>query len=184
LVVDSAFAARKPLERIVVEDDGDAVGAQMHVALDRVAAFDRRVEGRQRVFPAPPVLVVVAAMRDRPLGEPGNVGHAVRRQLSSTIASISTAALSGNTATPTAERACLPRSPSASARKSEAPLATRCCSVKPGAEATKTVIFSSFAIRSRSPAAALICARMLIAHSFAACLPASVSRSLPSRPVA
>jgi hypothetical protein len=41
-------------------------------------------------------------------------------------ASISTGAFIGSAATPTAERACLPLSPSVATRKSEAPLATRC----------------------------------------------------------
>src|SRR3712207_9581129 len=44
-----------------------------------------------------------------------------------------------------------PRSPSASAKNSDAPLTTRCWSVKPGSDATKPVMRSIRRMRSRSP---------------------------------
>jgi hypothetical protein len=52
------------------------------------------------------------------------------------VTSTSTVEFSGNSATPTAARACLPASPKTSTSKSLAPLATLCWSVNPSAEAT------------------------------------------------
>ena len=135
--------AAQPVELAVVKDDRHAIGRQMYVAFDGIVSGGCRLEGRQRVFPTRLVEVVKAAMRDRAPSEPGKIGHVFVRQLRvSMMASTSTGAFSGSIATPTAERACRPRSPSASASRSEAPLATRCCSAKPGADATKTVIFT------------------------------------------
>jgi hypothetical protein len=48
----------------------------------------------------------------------------------------STAALSGSSATPTAMRVCLPLSPNASTNRSDAPLTTCGCLVKPSADCT------------------------------------------------
>ena len=62
-----------------------------------------------------------------------------------TMASISTAAPRGSTATPTALRACLPLGPNTASISSDAPLATCGWSVKAGVELTKT---PSFTMRS------------------------------------
>jgi hypothetical protein len=52
------------------------------------------------------------------------------------VTSTSTVEFNGNSATPTAARACSPASPKTSASRSLAPLATLCWSVKPSADAT------------------------------------------------
>src|SRR5690606_36252406 len=55
------------------------------------------------------------------------------RSVTSTTASTSTAAPRGSCATPNALRACCPASPSTATSSSEAPLMTKCWSVKSGA---------------------------------------------------
>ena len=106
-----------------------------------------------------------------------------RCQAISAIASTSTAAPSGRVATPMAERACLPRSPSTSIRKSEQPLMTLCGSVKSGAQLTKPVSLTMRLTFSRSPSAALRLARMLMAQMRAAFWPSSTPYSRPSLPM-
>src|SRR5690606_17470873 len=118
---------------MVMEDHRHAVGRQLDVAFYGEAGFGGAREGRQGIFPDGPVHVVVAAMGDGEVFDPGCGCHASI----SMMASISTAALRGSAAMPTAARACFPASPRMSATRLEAPLITRCCSVKPGAEATK-----------------------------------------------
>src|SRR5690606_32076131 len=118
----------------VVDDDGNAIGGDGDVALDRIALPASAFECRERVLPAFAIEVMQAAMRDRPLGQPVEPGVSGGHQASSRMASTSTGAFSGSEAMPTAERACWPRSPKTSMNSCEAPLATRCWSVKPGAE--------------------------------------------------
>ena len=90
----------------------------------------------------------------------------------------------GKDGTPTAERACRPASPNTSTRKSDAPLATKCCSENSGVLATKTVIFKISLILSRSPKADLACIKMLMAHHLAASWPVGTSTLSPKMPVA
>src|SRR5437868_11418559 len=59
--------------------------------------------------------------------------HSLSESETSTIISISTQEPNGICAAPNALRACAPRSPKTSRKSSEAPLATSCGSVKPGA---------------------------------------------------
>src|SRR5204862_5205824 len=98
----------------------------------------RRLRGRPR--PRPPLPSAgedapgIGAGRDGRLGSPAT----------SAISSISTQAPWGSWATPNALRACVPRAPKTATSSSEAPLATRCCSVNVGALLTST---SSLAIR-------------------------------------
>ncbi len=59
--------------------NGYAVGGQMHVALDgELLVAPRRANGRQRVLQTF-LFRSCAAMRDRPLGQPGNLLHGLRR---------------------------------------------------------------------------------------------------------
>src|SRR5690606_25155423 len=109
LFVDEALLAGQALEFRVVEHDRHPVGREVDVALDRIIALDCCARRREGVLPAGLVHVMIAAMGNRPLRQPRDVGHVLMSvwagycYLSSTIASISTGALSGRTATPTAE---------------------------------------------------------------------------------
>src|SRR5699024_8841609 len=86
------------------------------------------------------------------------------QSVSLTVTSTSTGEPSGRTATPTAERACLPASPKTSPRNSLAPLMTPGWPVKSGALETNPVTFTTCSMRSRSPISALIAASALIAQ--------------------
>jgi hypothetical protein len=72
MVIDEAIPSREPFQRIVMEDDRDAVFREMDVALDRVIVPDGFPECGKRVFPAGLVEIVQAAMRDRSFGKTWN----------------------------------------------------------------------------------------------------------------
>jgi len=61
----------KPFEIVIVEDDGNAVGDELQVALDCKTSLDSPGEGGKRIFPDCLVHVVEAAMGDRLSREPG-----------------------------------------------------------------------------------------------------------------
>ena len=83
--------AGQPLQIVVMDDDGHAVGRQMHVAFDGVAAARWRAAKADSVFSQTRLVhVVQAAMGDRPRGQPGKVGHGTSVQATSMMASIST----------------------------------------------------------------------------------------------
>src|SRR6266566_3002047 len=84
---------------------------------------------------------------------------------------------------PTADRACLPRSPRISISRSDAPFITAGCSSKPGAELTMPSTLTIRVILSRSPISAFTLARQFSMTSRAAWYPASMSRSRPSLPM-
>ena len=109
----------EPVEREVVEHDGLAVGRVLHVAFDRESGRDRGVGGGERVLDQAGPRVMQPAMGDRARDEPVRRAHRT-----SNIASTSTAASSGSSATPIVERACRPRSPSTATIRSEAPFIT------------------------------------------------------------
>ena len=106
---DVAVGAGQPLEVAVVEHDRHAVARQMHVAFDGVASA-RRLRRRPAAC-SPTHLGSCRESRDgRSAGQsarkyPTSIADA---HSTSMIASISTAALSGSDAMPTAARACLP----------------------------------------------------------------------------
>ena len=89
-----------------------------------------------------------ACARSPPISSPV---HAGRLHVISNIASTSTATLRGSEPAPTAARACLPVSPNTCTIKSEAPLTTSGCCVKPGIALTKPVSLTQRLTRSRSP---------------------------------
>src|SRR6185312_15087219 len=108
------------------------------------------------------------------------LGH--RRQPTSTINSISTGASIGNSATPTAERACAPLSPNTSASRSEAPLTTLGCPLKPGADATNPTTLTTWVTESR-PTSASTAANAFNAQIRAIALASSGVTSAPTLPV-
>jgi hypothetical protein len=76
----------------------------------------------------------------------------------STMTSISTGMLFGSEPMPTAERACLPRSPNTSTNRSEQPLITLGWSVKPGTAFTMPSTLTMRLTRSRLPSSSRITA--------------------------
>ena len=150
-------AVGQAAERIVVMHHGLAVGADLQVALDAVAAVDARRGMPTAVFSITPD---AASCRPR-----WAIGRAVSQsrmvafrradQDTSNAASTSTAASSGSAATPTVVRAWRPLSPNAATIRSEAPFITLGPSAKPGAELMKPPSRTTRAILSRSPSAGL-----------------------------
>lgn len=101
--------------------------------------------------------------RDGPGAWPAQRAGSLLCPPTSTMSSTSTGAPSGNSATPTAERACRPALPNTSVSSSEAPLSTAACAVKPGAEATNPTTFTTRATASR-PTRSATAASALSAH--------------------
>ena len=153
-----AAAIGQAAERIVVMHHGLAVGADLQVGLDAVAAGNG---GAQRPRPCSRSRrrgVMQAAMRDRPRGEPSR--RPGRRAGMFTADSRTGLRLrprhrAGSAATPTVVRAWRPLSPNASTIRSEAPFITFGPSVKPGAELMKPPSRTTRVTLSRSPSAAL-----------------------------
>src|SRR3954447_6709571 len=112
-----AASASKSLQRRVVEDYGFTIARQLHVAFDRKAVLDRSLCRRKGILDDPVLARMQAAMGDRSRGQPGRCTHAPI----SNIPSTSTAASSGNWATPMVERAWRPRSPKTLMIRSDAP---------------------------------------------------------------
>src|SRR6185437_6106240 len=176
-IADVASKAGQPGEVVVVKYHRHAVARQLQVALDSVAGLDGALERAARILDHPDRPVMQAAMGDRP------VEQALAHQ-SSITASISTAAPSGRAATPMAERACLPLSPSTPTSRLEPPLATRCCSANSGVEATNTVSFTTrLTASSAIPPLWTICDSTLTAASSAALAPCTTFIVSPTRPV-
>src|SRR5690606_30683071 len=123
------------LQIVVMKHDRNGVGCILQIAFDGETRVRSPGKAGERILPDAPVEIVKTAMGDRPFGEPAECHQAI-----SMMASISTAALSGSDAMPTAARACLPASPSAPTSRLEAPLRTRCCSTNSGEDATKPLI--------------------------------------------
>ena len=94
-----------------MEHHGLAIGTELDVAFDAEAPGDRRLRSRDAVLDHARGRVVQASMRDRPGDQPAEAGMAVlvdgpvSHQAISNIASTSTAAPAGSSATPTVERA-------------------------------------------------------------------------------
>ena len=170
-------------EVAVVKNDRIAVARQAHVAFDRIVLFDRRGRRPTACFPRPRVHIVLAAMRDRPLCQPGiarsSVAHAT-----SMIGFDLDRRVERQRRHADSRARMLARSPRTATKKSDAPLATRCCSVKSGVGGDEDRDLDDAPdLFERSPSAALACARTLTAQYLAASLPAAVSTSRPSRPV-
>src|ERR1051326_2181861 len=166
-----------PPERRVMMHHRLAVGRDLQVGLDAVARRDRGREGARRVLDR--ALPVQPAVGDRAFGEPVETAHDTSNEPST-----STAALSGSAATPTVVRACRPLSPNARTIRSEAPFITLGPSGKPAAELMKPPSRTTRITLSRSPSAALIWHRMLIAQARAAFWPSSIETPAPSWPCA
>src|SRR5438132_3688294 len=98
------------------------------------------------------------------------------------MSSSSMAMFRGSSAAPRARRAWRPASPKIWTRRSDAPLMTAGCWVKPSAEATWPDIRTTRLIRSRLPSSCLAIAKAFNSVSFAASYPCSTVRSLPSFP--
>src|SRR5271155_2196252 len=135
------------------------------------------------------VRIVIPNDADFRFRRPGKMGEShegnssfVKRYFVSAISSISTHDPKGTCATPKAVRACAPPSPKTSISNSEAPLATRCCSVKPGALLTSTINFTIRPMLSRFSAAACSVPIKSMATLRAACFPSEVLSSAPSFP--
>src|SRR5215210_1491189 len=168
----------EPVEREVVEHDGLAVARVLHVAFDRESGRDRGLGGGERVLDRAGARVMQPAMGDRTCDEPVGCAHRT-----SNIASTSTAASSGSSATPIVERACRPRSPSTATIRSEAPFITCASAAKLGSALMKPPSRTQRTMPSRSPIAARIWASTLMAQSRAAAWPASSATSRPSLPL-
>ena len=80
---------------------GLAVGADLDIGLDAVAAGDGGGESRGSIFDHAASGVMQSAMRDGPRGEPVETGN----YFTSNMPSTSTAASAGSADTPTVERA-------------------------------------------------------------------------------
>src|SRR5690606_11221754 len=93
------------LERVVMEDHGFAVGRELEIAFDGIAAGDGRGESRNGILDHAVCGVMQAAVRNRARDQPVETGHQLRRQETSNIPSTSTAASSGRTETPIVVRA-------------------------------------------------------------------------------
>ena len=100
--VDAAGVTGQPLQREIVEDDGLPIFRQLHVAFDGEGLRDGRAGGADAVLDCPPgPAIMQAAMGDGARGEPvGRVNHS-----NSNMASTSTEASRGSSATPTVVRA-------------------------------------------------------------------------------
>src|SRR5262245_57284668 len=165
-------------------DDGLAVGADLQIALDAVAAGNCRFERGGRILDDALARVVQASMGYRSRGQPVEAGIATAgRHVSPKPPSPSTAASAGNTATPTVVRACRPLSPNTETIRSEAPFITLGPSTKAGSELMKPPSRTTCLILSRSPSAALACASTLIPQARAAFWPSSSDTPLPSLPL-
>ena len=119
----STFLASQTTQIIVVKHHGRAVRTELQVYLNTVTACNRRTDRRAAVFRPSIVYIVQTAMGKRQIIEGARQGHLI-----SNMPSISTATPNGKDAADTADRECRPTSPSASTRKSEAPLITAGCS--------------------------------------------------------
>src|SRR5216683_2621316 len=95
-------------------------------------------------------------------------GYAPVESETSTTISISTDIPNGSSAMPTADLACLPRSPKISISKSDAPFITAGCCSKPGAELTMPSTLTIRVILSRSPVSAFTLAKQFSMTSRAA----------------
>src|SRR5690349_3769471 len=103
---------------------------------------------------------------------------------SSKIASISTGMLSGRDPIPTALRTPIPlSSPHTLANSSLQPLMTKGCRPKSGSQFTIPSTFTTLLMRLKLPRLAFNVARIANPTCCAAALPASMVRSLPTRPV-
>src|SRR5262249_51348373 len=138
----------------------------------RVRALERQEAG------------VVAQQHRRRFGHRAQqpVGRMLDRHFTSTMISTSTGASSGNSATPTADRACAPASPNTSTNSSDAPLITPGWPVNPGADATKPTTLTTRVIES-IPTSASTAANAFRAHVRASVLPTSGATSPPTLPV-
>src|SRR6185437_692252 len=185
-IADAAFRAGQPCQRVVVEDDGLAVGRALDIAFDGVAGGARRFGGGERVLG--PAGAVPTAMGDRPRRQPVEAQGTISNRPST-----SQMALSGRWATPTVVRAWRPLSPKISAMRSEAPFIASGSASCPPSTPKKPPRRTTRAILSRSPTSACTWASTLIAESRAAALAASsvapgfslptwAAPSLPSRP--
>src|ERR1043166_8821118 len=172
-----AAAFGQPPERRVMVHHRLAVGGDLQVGFDRVARGDRGREGARRVLDR--AFSVQPAMRDRPRGQPIEAAHDTSNEPST-----STAALSGSAATPTVVRACRPLSPNAVTIRSEAPFITLGPSGNRAAELMKPPSRTTRTTLSRSPSAALIWHKRLMAQARAAFWPSSIETSAPSWPCA
>src|SRR5579863_5772762 len=160
---------------------GLAIGGELNIAFDGEVAVDGGESCARHVLDNAARAIVQATMGHRPRRQP--VGRAHPYEISKTP-STSTEASAGSADTPTVVRACRPLSPNAATIRSEAPLSTFGPSRKSGAELTKPPRRTTRATLSRSPIAALTCARRLIAQPRAAAAPCSMVTPAPSLPLA
>src|SRR5579872_5815233 len=174
---------------IVMMHHGFAVGSELDVAFDSEIRFDGSECRARHVFDDAARAIVQTAMGHRPRGQPVRRSH-LRLSFfgpcyeTSNTPSTSTAASAGSEETPTVVRAWRPLSPKAATIKSEAPLSTFGPSRKSGTELTKPPRRTTRTTLSRSPSAALTCARRLMAQPRAAAAPCSTLTFAPSLPLA
>src|ERR1700730_1144124 len=183
--IDAAFRPHQTVEGKIVEHHSLAIFCALNIALDRVVLGDRGGGGGGSIFDQSALFGMKTPVRDRPRRQPVRRIYCPSGQAPaiSNKASISMALSSGNSATPTVDLAWRPLSSKTSTMKSEAPLITAARLAKPGAALMKPPSLTQREILSRSPNAALACARIFMAHKRAAACPALLETSTPSLPV-
>src|ERR1700687_239887 len=145
---------------------GLAIGADLEIGLDAVAAGDGCGECRRGILDHARGGIVQAAMGNGSRGAAVEAWH--EPHATSNKPSTSMAASAGRAETPTVVRAWRPLSPNTSTIRSDAPFITFGPSVKPGAELMKPPSRTTRVTLSRSPSAPLTCARRLTAQARAA----------------
>src|SRR3982074_1220420 len=162
-----------------------AIGGELDIAFDAEIARYRSQRRARHVFDDAARGLVEAAMGHRPCGQPLRRAHrGGSAQETSNIPSTSTAASAGREATPTVVRAWRPLSPKAATIRSDAPFSTFGPSRKSVAELPNPPSRTTRTTLSRSPSAALIWAKRLMAQPRAAALPCSSVTPAPSLPLA
>src|SRR5579872_5570483 len=180
--VEPATAFGQAAEDVVMVYHGLAVARKLDIDFDAIVGVERCAHRARGIFDQAACSVVEPAVGDRAGDQPiERVRHV---QDTSNVPSTSTAASAGSTATPTVVRACRPLSPNVATIRSEAPFMTFGPSRKSGAELMKPPSRTTRTTLSRSPSAALTCARRLTAQARAALCPLSIETPPPSFPVA
>ena len=135
---DASIAELDELEELLTGDSAPLAKAALHRVSESVVLRREQVSPRRRepvraeITPRFPFgLTVNTSSRAAPGVTEGRVQGRIRNTIST-----SADAPSGNCAIPSAVRACLPASPSTSSTRLEAPLITRCASVKSGSALT------------------------------------------------
>src|SRR6185312_8492079 len=179
-VAQHAFSHRQTIKRVIVKDDDFTVSSELDVAFDAVARGRRDFGGLDGVLHqrAAEGAIVQPAMRDGTRRQPAKIAHSTSK-----MASTSTEASKGSSATPTVVRAWRPASPKISTMRSEAPFITFGSSAKVGTALMKPPRRTHRLILSRSPSVAFACTSTLMSAIRAAAWPRSGEVSAPSLPL-